>query len=240
MKRSSTPTVGPQTAGVRSWGAALGALALGSGVWLWAAPEDAEASQAERCRAISTASEARRAVVGPKEAPRIAVIGDSWSQGSDLADPAASWPSRLDGAVVVDGFGGSGFTAEASPCPDVAFPRRVDRALATDPDVVVVQGGLNDHDVSTGVVREGVAQTLRRLEGHEVVVVGPAAAPRRAAGAARVDAVLAEVTAAAGIPYIRTSGWELDYLPDRLHLTAAGHQAFGDAVQEEIAALLDR
>jgi acyl-CoA thioesterase-1 len=162
------------------------------------------------------------------------VIGDSWSQGSGLADPDASWPSRLDGRVVVDGFGGSGFTAPASPCPDVAFALRVGRAVATDPDLVVVQGGLNDFDVSLTVVRAGAERTLRALDGHEVVVVGPAAAPRRAAGAARVDAVLAEVAAAAGVPYVRTAGWELEYLPDRLHLTPAGHQVFGDAVREAL------
>jgi acyl-CoA thioesterase I len=210
---------------------------LGSGAWLWAAPGDAEASQAARCRDIRAASEERRAFAGHEAGPRVAVIGDSWSQGSDLVDPTASWPSRLHGSVVVDGFGGSGFTVEASPCRDVAFPFRVDRALATDPDLVVVQGGLNDFDVSATVVRQGVEQTLRRLEGHRVVVVGPAAAPRRASGAARVDAVLRQVTAAAGVPYVSTSEWELDYLPDRLHLTPEGHAAFGDAVQEEILGL---
>jgi acyl-CoA thioesterase-1 len=225
---------GRRLRGVRSWGVALGALVLGSGVWLWAAPGGAEASQAERCRDLRVASAERRSTVHDDGGPRVAVIGDSWSQGSGLADPGASWPSRLDGRVVVDGFGGSGFTAQASPCLDVAFPLRVGRALATDPDLVVVQGGLNDFDVSPSVVRAGAERTLRALEGHEVVVVGPAAAPLRAAGAARVDAVLAEAAAAAGVPYVRTAGWELEYLPDRLHLTAAGHQVFGDAVREAL------
>jgi acyl-CoA thioesterase-1 len=227
----------------------VGALALGSVVWLWAAPGDAEASQAERCRDLRAASEERRAAASEDAAHpdaaepdglRVAVIGDSWSQGSGLARPDGSWPSRLDGAVVVDGFGGSGFSAEASPCRDVAFPLRVERALATDPDLVVVQGGLNDFDVSPAAVREGVRSTLRRLEGHPVVVVGPAAAPQRAAGAVRVDALLAESTAAAGVPYVRTAEWELEYLPDRLHLTAAGHATFGDAVRDRLEELLDR
>ena len=142
--------------------------------------------------------------------------------------------------MVVDGFGGSGFSMEASPCREVAFPLRVDRALATDPDLVVVQGGLNDFDVDPSAVRAGVEETLRRLRGHQVVVVGPAAAPARAAGAARVDALLAEVTSAAGVPYVRTSGWRLEYLPDRLHLTSEGHEVFGDGVRTELAELLDR
>jgi acyl-CoA thioesterase-1 len=219
---------------VRSWTVVAGALLLGSGAWLWAAPGDAEASQAERCRDIRAASEERRAAVKAAHGPRVAVIGDSWSQGSGLADPEKSWPSRLEGTVVVDGFGGSGFSVGASPCRDVAFALRVDRALDTDTDLVVVQGGLNDFDVAPAAVREGAERTLRLLEGHDVVVVGPASAPRRAAGAARVDALLAEVAADAGVPYVRTAEWPLDYLPDELHLTAEGHAAFGDAVREAL------
>lgn len=215
-------------------------MLVGSGAWLWGAPGDAEAARAESCRTIHAAAEERRAVVGQQERPRIAVVGDSYSQGSGLVDPADSWPSRLEGTVVVDGFGGSGFTVQASPCKDVAFPLRVDRALATEPDLVVVQGGLNDHDVSAAAVRAAAEETLRRLEGHRVVVVGPPPAPRRLAGAARVDAVLQQVAAAEDVPYIRTYDWELDYLPDRLHLTPGGHEAFGDAVRERIDELLER
>jgi acyl-CoA thioesterase-1 len=62
------------------------------------------------------------------------------------------------------------------------------------------------------------------------VLVGPPAAPRRAEGAGRIDAVLADVAAAADVPYISTFAWDLEYLDDQLHLTEVGHVAFGDAV----------
>ncbi len=231
--------VASHTAGVRSWAAVVGTVALGSGAWLWAAPGDAEASRPERCRDTRVASDERRAMIPEEAGPQVAVIGDSYAQGSGLDDPAGSWPSRLDGRVVVDGFGGSGFSAEASPCREVAFVLRVTRALAADPDLVVVQGGLNDHDVDESAVRRGVRATLRLLEGRRVVVVGPPAAPLRAAGAARVDALLDDITSAAGVPYVRTSAWELEYLPDRLHLTPRGHETFGDRVRDEVAALLE-
>ena len=40
-----------------------------------------------------------------------------------------------------------------------------------------------------------------------------------------------------GVPYVTTTDLDLPYLEDRLHLTPAGHRAFGDAVAERIAAL---
>jgi acyl-CoA thioesterase I len=67
-----------------------------------------------------------------------------------------------------------------------------------------------------------------------VVVVGPAAAPSRAAAVVRVGVQLRELTAEAGWQYVDASGWDLPYLPDRLHLTAAGHTAFGDLVRASL------
>jgi acyl-CoA thioesterase-1 len=222
---------------VKSWGVAVAVTALVLGGVLWWTPEDAHASRSRSCRAIAEASQARHdAVTGT--GTTIAVIGDSYSMGSGLDDPATSWASRLDGRVVVDGFGGSGFSAAASPCRGVAFPRRVSRALAADPRLVVVQGGLNDFDVPDEQVRAGALEVLRQLRDRRVVVVGPPSAPLRTAGAARVDAILADVAADAGVPYVRTSSWDLGYLDDRLHLTAAGHVAFGNAVATELKALL--
>jgi acyl-CoA thioesterase-1 len=222
---------------VKAWGVAAGlagvvlAGVVGSS---WGA--DAEASLSERCAAYASASESRHAAVAGT-GTRVAVIGDSYSQGLRLDDPTASWPSRLDGRVVVDGFAGSGFGEDASPCEGRAYHRRVDRALATDPDLVVVQGGLNDFDVPSAQVRAGARRVLAQLEGQEVVLVGPPSAPRRAKGAERVDAVLSEVAEDAGMPYVRTLDWRLEYLDDRLHLTPAGHRAFGDQVAAAIATL---
>jgi acyl-CoA thioesterase-1 len=56
---------------------------------------------------------------------------------------------------------------------------------------------------------------------------------------ARVDGVLATETDRAGVPYVRTAGWQLPYLPDRLHLTAEGHRLFGAAVAARIAGFVE-
>jgi acyl-CoA thioesterase-1 len=78
---------------------------------------------------------------------------------------------------------------------------------------------------------------MSELRGHRVVVVGPASAPSRIAAVPRVDALLARLSERYDVPYVRTSGLRLTYLPDRLHLTPAGHEAFGDYVAGRLADL---
>jgi acyl-CoA thioesterase I len=205
-------------------GALGGPLAWGQGA----------SSVVDTCKAIAAASAVRHAAVAGV-GPRVVVIGDSYSQGAHLSDPSSSWPSMLPGQVVVDGFAGSGFAAAASPCSGEAFGLRVARALTEHPALVVVQGGLNDYDVPDEELRSGVRDVLAQLTHRRAVLVGPPDAPSRASQVARVDALLAAEAARAGVPYVRTSGWQLPFLPDRLHLTLDGHRAFGDAVAARIA-----
>ena len=69
------------------------------------------------------------------------------------------------------------------------------------------------------------------------MVVGPPSAPARAWGVPRVDALLAGLAERHGAAYVSMRDLDLPYLPDRLHLTAAGHRAFGDAVAAALADL---
>lgn len=169
--------------------------------------------------------------------PRVVVIGDSWSAGLGLDQPGLSWPSRLPGRIHVAGFSGSGFSTGASSCAGVSFADGAGAALRGDADLVVVQGGLDDVDRTDGEIRSGFTRLMRALRAYRVVVVGPARAPDRARGVPRVDRLLAALAASHGVEYVATSDLELSYLDDRLHLTEAGHRAFGDAVADRIAAL---
>ena len=197
---------------------------------------DRAGADADRCRRFAADSAARAAQVsGAGE--RVVVIGDSWSAGLGLDHPAASWPSRLSGAVHVAGFSGSGFGAHASACARVSFAERAPAAVRGGADLVVVAGGLNDYDQPDAEIRAGFARLMRALAGQRVVVVGPAGAPSRAAAVPHVDALLASLAERYGVVYVRTSGLRLDYLDDGLHLTAAGHQAFGDYVARQLAGL---
>nr|WP_232523625.1 SGNH/GDSL hydrolase family protein [Nocardioides sp. MAH-18] len=193
-------------------------------------------SRPTRCERFAGDSRDRAAAVSGS-GTRILVIGDSWSAGLGLDRPAESWPSRLPGRVRVAGFSGSGFAEHASDCAQVSFADRAPRALRRSADLVVVQGGLNDYDQPDADVRAGFARLMTSLRGERVVVVGPAAAPARARRAAHVDLLLTGLAARYRVPYVPTSGLELTYLPDRLHLTPAGHRAFGDYVADRLAEL---
>lgn len=187
------------------------------------------------CERYANESEVREQVVHGVGAGRtIAVIGDSYSAGLLLDDIAASWPSRLPGEVHVYGFSGSGFGADSSPCLDVAYSDRARKALQGNPQLLVVQGGLNDVGEPVAAVRAGVRRLLRAVGEVPVVIVGPPSAPRRLEGAEEVDRVLAQEAARAGVPYISTIDLALAYLDGDLHLTPEGHREFGDAVADAL------
>lgn len=178
-----------------------------------------------------------RAAVASGTGPRTVVIGDSWSVGLGLDDLGDSWPSRLAGRTEVAGFSGSGFSERASACRGVSFADRAAAAVREPAELVVVQGGLNDHDQPTVEVVRGFHQLMQALAGRRVVVVGPASAPSRARAVPRVDRLLAELSDSYGVPYVPTSDLELPYLHDGLHLTRAGHRTYGDTLVDRLAAV---
>jgi len=188
----------------------------------------------EHCVRLTLQSQVReRMVTG--HGPRIVVIGDSYSVGLGLRDPDRSWPSRLPGRVHVFGFSGSGFSQHASACPGSSYADRAPRALAKGASLVVVEGGLNDYDQPTADLRSGFRSLIAELRGRRVLVVGPPPAPARASAALRVDEVLQEESARAGVGYLSMADRYLPYLDDRLHLTPAGHRAFGSIVADAVA-----
>lgn len=205
--------------------------------------ERARGTGGTRCERFAAASTERAGMVAGRGRD-VVVIGDSWSAGLGLDEIGGSWPSRLDGRVRVAGFSGSGFSAGASGCgPQVSFAARAAGALRGGADLVVVEGGLNDVDQSDAAIRVGFRRLMDRLADSgagpgaaPVVVIGPAGAPARAGGVTRVDALLGRLAERYAATYIPTSGLDLPYLDDRLHLTPVGHRIFGDAVAAAIAA----
>ena len=186
----------------------------------------AAATDARHCARLAKAS-VERAAADTGLGDSVVVIGDSYSVGLGLDRPAQSWPAQLAGRVHVAGFSGSGFSAGASGCGAVSFADRAAEAVDAGAELVVVEGGLNDFDQSSADISAGFARLMHVLDGKRVVVVGPVLAPSRAADVPRVDRLLAGLARTAGATYIRTSGLELDYLDDRLHLTEAGHRDLG-------------
>ncbi len=197
---------------------------------------DRAGAGATRCQQHRLDARERTALVTGRGA-RVLVLGDSWSVGLGQADLGLSWAARLPGEVHVGGFSGSGFSAHASGCGRVSFHDRAPSALASRPQLVVVEGGLNDHDQPAAAIERGFRDLMADLAGEHVVVVGPADAPARSRAIPRVEALLETLSHEYGIPYVSTSDLDLAFLADRLHLTEAGHREFGDAVAQRIAAV---
>ena len=199
-----------------------------------AARASANHSKCERFAAASV----KRAAMVTGSGERVVVVGDSWSAGLGLDRPVQSWPSRLPGRVHVAGFSGTGFSAKSSECGRVSFGDRAPAALKGGADLVVVEGGLNDYDHGRAEIKAGFARVVRPASAYRVVVVGPAPAPARARAVPRIDRLLRFLSTSYGVAYVSTADLDLPYLDDRLHLTPAGHRAFGDAVADRIAAIL--
>jgi lysophospholipase L1-like esterase len=171
----------------------------------------------------------------------IAVLGDSYSQGTGLSGPEVAWPAvlgdRLGAEVVLDGVGSTGFTTSGYCAPaKISFGER----LAADPphaDVVVVQGGINDAILGRpDEVTEAAGDLLAELEDTDVVVVvGPAPVPAAdPAAVATVDAALRAATDEAGRTYVPLIGAGVEIGLDRLHPTVAGQQRIAELVAAAI------
>lgn len=185
-------------------------------------------ADSDRCTDLRLAARERAALV-TGTGDEVLVIGDSYSVGLGVR-ASESWPTRLPGRVHVDGFSGSGFTREASPCGDLSYGARATRGLAGEPGLVVVQGGLNDVDQTEAELVAGFERLLTALGDRRVLVVGPPSAPDRAHVVPEVDAVLARLTEQYDVGYLSMLDADLPYLDDGLHLTTDGHRQFGDLV----------
>ncbi|WP_183098268.1 SGNH/GDSL hydrolase family protein [Nocardioides pelophilus] len=189
-------------------------------------------ADADRCTGFRVAARERAELV-TGSGDELLVIGDSYSVGLGVR-ASESWPTRLPGRVVVNGFSGSGFSRDASPCGDVSYGARAARALpegtSSVAGPVVVEGGLNDVDQPRRAIVDGFQQLMSELAGRPVLVVGPAPAPERAGAVPEVDALLARLALAHGVGYLSMLDADLSYLDDGLHLTPEGHRRFGDLV----------
>lgn len=173
---------------------------------------------------------------GPR---RVDVLGDSYSVGADLSRPRTqTWDVLLARQarwrLRIRGIGGTGFVNPGS-CGNGSYQARVAQVLSDRPNLVIVEGGLND--VGRPGVEAAAARLLRSFPSTlEVIVVGPPAAPAREPGLNRaVDRALrSAVGRAAHRRYISTIGWRLSFLPSGIHLTVDGHRTFAAKLAKAI------
>lgn len=98
------------------------------------------------------------------DAPFVAFIGDSWTDGSGATDKvgyAYLTGRQLGWTHRVLGVGGSGYVRGGAG--NVPFDERILPAVSGNPDVVVIQGSINERSTPTAELSAAVADTLTRL-----------------------------------------------------------------------------
>src|SRR5690606_36576629 len=144
------------------------------------------------------------------EHPNVLVFGDSWTYGSAASDPTLGYAyllaDLLDGETTVDGVRGSGYLKPGIDGP--TFGERI-TALdpALDPDLVIIQGSINDRASGAAGYREAVAAAWDALVATypeaAIVVLGPAPHELPVGDAtARIDQYLAALAGGRGWWYI--------------------------------------
>jgi len=151
------------------------------------------------------------------EEPRVLVFGDSWVYGSAAIVPTLGFAYRLGDDLgwdtVVDGVRGSGYLKPG--LDGGSYPERVaDLDPALDPDLIIVEGSINDRRLPAVGYRDavtGVWDALAALYPEaSIVILGPApqVLPIEPA-TARIDADLAALAGERGWWYISpiAGGW---------------------------------
>lgn len=198
----------------------------------------ASQQKTERCQAETAYASKNGSVITASEGKTaVAIMGDSYTTGEFLPDRSKGWAYQVgagkDWAVKLNGVGGTGFV-NPGPCGAQAYSDRIARVLTLDPQVLIVEGGLNDANASAADIQAGARLVLTQAsEIPKVIVVGPPAPPTGKDYAA-IDRALSEAAAAAGRQYVSALDWDLEYLPDGLHLTEASHSEFASNVAREV------
>lgn len=194
-------------------------------------------TNAANCQAAN--AEARQ-MTGPFTfgSTRVDVLGDSYSVGTKLPDPRhQAWDillaRREHWNLTVRGIGRTGFV-NGGYCGNQSFPTRVPQVVADHPQLVIVEGGLNDAGQS-GIGAAARAVLAKIPATIRVVVIGPTDAPGRSR--AHKQVIDRELAAAAGKRYISPLPWRLQFGPDRIHMTAAGNEVLADHLATAFAAL---
>jgi lysophospholipase L1-like esterase len=208
----------------------------------------------------ATGQDAVTAVVAPAplalpEEPRVLIFGDSWTYGSAAALPTLGYAyvlgNRLGWETTVDGVRGSGYLK-----PGLDGGSYGERIAMLDPDLnpdlVIVEGSINDRRLPEAGYREAVTAAWDALAAlypsASVVILGPApqVLPVQET-TARIDADLAELAAVRGWWYISplAESWitpenydtVIDAAIGRDHPSTSGHAYLATRIAEALAAM---
>lgn len=191
----------------------------------------------EACRSVRAYEATNGPVKTVGDGPRrVTVIGDSYAAGDVLADRSNAWvdvfAAEDDATVRVLAQGGTGFT-NAGFCGDSTYAARLDRVASTRPELVIVEGGLNDTMASPAEEEHAARAVLAELRDYDVVLVGPVDVPA-VDGEAEVDTALSRAAAAEGVRYVSATRWRIALGADQKHPTVQGHADFARRLADSV------
>lgn len=205
-----------------------GVVVLGLLLAVVSACSSASPKQSALCELMTAqAGSAPTAVPGPG-AP-VVVLGDSWTSGAELRDPAASFAHLLVRARgwngLVEGWPGTGYL-NAGACGNQRFLDRVG-AVPHDAGMVVIEGGLNDgahpEQLPSAAHRLLVALAERAPRARLVVMGIPTVPAMGPAVRSSLDTALRQVAAQDHAQFVPLDGLSLPIGPDGIHPTDVGH-----------------
>lgn len=180
----------------------------------------------------------------------VLIIGDSYVAGS-VANDGPEWPDLLHGeygwTIVQNAVGGVGYLRTS---PDIAtdgpYGTQLRSFHGVDPDVVVLEGGLNDIifpvNEMEAAMRELAQDVASQWPDAQLVMLSQAAPTPAMLSVDHVAAAEA-VAREEGLRYIDVSRWFLDGEPewigsDGLHPSNEGHQMLaerlGPVIEQEL------
>lgn len=184
----------------------------------------------------------------------LAVLGDSYSQGTGAATIARSWAgaaaAQLGLDLWSDGIGGSGWNGTGANHPVTRIAKGI-AALTRAPDVIATALGYNDAAADAAglqALRSRYDATVAALRSAwpdaQLVTIGPWTPVGPTAGLANVRAALAQRAAANRVAFVEVDGMvgatnkALYTGSDAVHPTPAGHLYLGRRIGQAIAAVL--
>lgn len=220
----------------------------------WAAPAEPETAVAAGPDGVALPVSAPAPLRLP-EHPHVLIFGDSWTYGSAASDPHLGYAylvADIAGwTTTVDGVRGSGYLKPGLDGPD--FGTRIEHLdPALDPDLVIVQGSINDrrepaegYRAAVDAAWDALAQRYPRAQ---IVVLGPApqvlpVEPETV----RIDRDLRDAAAARGWWYVSpiAESWitvenyaaVIDTGVGRDHPSTEGHRVLAERLAAAVAAL---
>ena len=213
--------------------AVIGALVATTALLVGAGQPPVQAAAAEQPAAPPVAEEPRS----------VTFIGDSWTEGvgaAGLRGYAVLTAEQLGWDYTVLGVGGSGYLVSGRGS---TFGERIDRAVRTGSDVIVVQGSLNERVSAVADLAPAALETLSRLRAEadpetEILVLGASYTP--GTDVAVIDGINRAVSSAAATVGLRfvdvaAQGWtdpaEGVLWADPNHPNDLGHQVIADRLE---------